>query len=119
MSRLLILATLLMTVVVAYGDNKLLLEELDQTISQRDQYIQAKETKIAYLKEQMTEENDATALLKTYSSLFNEYYVFKFDSAMVYANKGLALAQQSNNRKYSTIFLVSHRRTIRRGFGYS
>lgn len=107
MSRLLILATLLMTVVVAYGDNKLLLEELDQTISQRDQYIQAKETKIAYLKEQMTEENDATALLKTYSSLFNEYYVFKFDSAMVYANKGLALAQQSNNRKYSTIFLLN------------
>ena len=107
MTRLLILTTLLMTVVMANGDNKSLLDELDQTISQRDHYIQAKESKIAYLKEQMVGENDANALMKAYSSLFNEYYVFKFDSAMAYANKGLSLAQQSNNRKYSTLFLLN------------
>lgn len=107
MTRIILLTLLSFSAIIAYSDNKSLLDELDQAIGQRDQYIQAKESKIAYLKEQMVGESDANALLKAYNSLFNEYYVFKFDSAMVYANKGLALAQQSNNRKYSTLFLLN------------
>ena len=107
MTRIILLTLLSFSAIIAYSDNKSLLDELDQAIGQRDQYIQARESKIAYLKEQMVGESDANALLKAYNSLFNEYYVFKFDSAMVYANKGLALAQQSNNRKYSTLFLLN------------
>ena len=107
MTRIILLTLLSFSAIITYSDNKSLLDELDQAIGQRDQYIQAKESKIAYLKEQMVGESDANALLKAYNSLFNEYYVFKFDSAMVYANKGLALAQQSNNRKYSTLFLLN------------
>lgn len=107
MTRIILLTLLSFSAIIAYSDNKSLLDELDQAIGQRDQYIQAKESKIAYLKEQMVGESDANALLKAYNSLFNEYYVFKFDSAMVYANKGLALAQQSNNRKYSNLFLLN------------
>lgn len=107
MTKVLLLIAFSLSVVLANADNKSLMDELDQTISQRNQYIREKESKIAYLKEQAREEHDASTLLKAYNAIFNEYYVFKFDSAMVYADKGLILAQQTNNSNYTTLFQLN------------
>lgn len=107
MNKYLLLAVFIMSAVLTNAGNNSLIDELDQTINQRNKYIQAKESKIAYIKEQIKDEREATELLKAYNNLFIEYYVFKFDSAMVYADKGLALALRSNNKQYQTLFQLN------------
>ena len=93
------------------ADNQAILEELDATIAKRDEFILAKENRINKLKLQIQEEHDSATILKTLDDLYNEYYVFKFDSAKAYADKGLALAVAFKNSHYTTLFTI-HRSEI-------
>lgn len=93
------------------ADNQAILEELDATIAKRDEFILAKENRINKLKLQIQEEHDSATILKTLDDLYNEYYVFKFDSAKAYADKGLALAVAFKDRHYTTLFTI-HRSEI-------
>ena len=59
-----------------------------------------KNKKIATLKQMAAKENNTALLLEIYHELSEEYYVFKFDSAKVYVEKGLALAKKVQNSRY-------------------
>ena len=93
------------------ADNQAILEELDAAIAKRDEFILAKENRINKLKLQIQEEHDSATILKTLDDLYNEYYVFKFDSAKACADKGLALAVAFKNSHYTTLFTI-HRSEI-------
>ena len=45
--------------------------------------------------------------LKLYDAIYQEYYVFKLDSALKYANEGYQMAQKSNNQMYEDIFAMN------------
>ena len=55
--------------------------------------------------------------LKLYEQLANDYKAYEYDSAMTYVNKGLLLAQKSNNILFNKRFRLSQTRLlITRGF---
>lgn len=93
------------------ADNQAILEELDAAIAKKDEFILAKENRINKLKLQIQEEHDSATILKTLDDLYNEYYVFKFDSAKACADKGLALAVAFKDSHYTTLFTI-HRSEI-------
>ena len=106
MVRIILLLTLVMLSSAVKADNQHLYEELDATIAKRGQYIEAKENQIAFLKKKLRTERDSSAMLKVVEDLYSEYHVYQFDSAMVYANRGLTLSQRLGNRYYTDLFTV-------------
>ena len=104
MTRLLLLLSLILTALTTKADNEQMLTELDQMIAKRSEFIKAKEDKIALLKQQAKEERDSNMLLRLYTDIYTEYHVFKFDSAMCYAEKGYQLALQQQNQNYINRF---------------
>lgn len=70
------------------------LKELDGYIGQRDHYIQLRENRINILKQRVTSINNDTERFEVYSSLFDEYKSYKYDSAFVYAQKSFTTAQK-------------------------
>jgi hypothetical protein len=104
MIRTLLLLPLFLTALTTKADNKQMLTKLDQTIARRGEFIKAKEDKIALLKQQVKAERDSLMLLRLYTDIYTEYHVFKFDSAMCYAEKGYQLALQQHNQDYINRF---------------
>ena len=96
-----------------------MLNELDSTLEQREGYIKAKEDRIAYLKKSINSEHDHDIVLKTLDALYDEYHVFKLDSAMVYAKKGLTLAKKQNNDYFTTLFTIHMAEILTLGGLYS
>ena len=74
------------------GDQSL--KDLDNYIGQREHYIQLRENRINILKQRVTSINNDTERFEIYSSLFDEYKSYKYDSAFVYAQKSFATAQK-------------------------
>ncbi len=106
MNKLCLLGLLIILSVTCHADNSHLLDELDKAIGQREQFINSKKERIDFLKGKINGETDSIAILKFTDELYNEYYVFKFDSAMAYANKGLALAVSQKSEHYKTLFTI-------------
>ncbi len=82
------------TSVFASDEEDQSLKELDNYIGQRDYYIQLRENRINTLKQKVASINNDTKRFEIYSSLFDEYKSYKYDSAFVYAQKSLATAQK-------------------------
>ena len=82
------------------ANNAALLHKLDSVIEASETIVAEKNKKIAMLKQMAAKENNTAMLLERYRELSEEYYVFKFDSAKVYVEKGLALAKKVQNRRY-------------------
>ncbi|MBX9851501.1 MAG: helix-turn-helix transcriptional regulator [Cytophagaceae bacterium] len=64
-----------------------LLKELDRTLEKRDEYLKTKQEKINFIKKQLVDGEDKSALLVRYSlldQLFEEYKSFIYDSAFTY-----------------------------------
>lgn len=106
----LVLCLLALTVGVL-ANNHTLLDELDATIKNRYHYVQTKESNIAFLKKKLQAENDPEIVLKTLDDLYKEYYVYKFDSAMAYSDRGIQLAIKQKNDYYQSLFTI-HRAEI-------
>lgn len=70
-------------------------QKLDNLLAQRNTLINNKNKDINRLKKNLTTSENTLKLLQTYEQLFEEYYVFQFDSAMTYLNKGIKLALNS------------------------
>ncbi len=111
MNRLNLFIAFLMISVTTLADNNQLLDELDAAIENRSQYIKAKEDHIAFLKKKIATETDSGMVLRTIDELYKEYYVYKFDSAMAYADKGKQLAIRQKNNYYQALFTI-HRAEI-------
>ena len=69
-------------------------------MEQRDALINNKNNDINRLKKHLATSENALKRLQTYEQLFEEYYVFQFDSAMTYLNKGIKLALETQNTYY-------------------
>lgn len=80
------------------ADNARLLTRLDSMIENDATRNEKKSTRIELLKETAAKTRDGMALLDTYGSLFDEYFVFQFDSALTYINKEIALADAMGNK---------------------
>lgn len=73
---------------------------LDSLLDNIAQLYKQKETNINTYKGIIDKDKSAETLLSAYDKLFNEYYVYQFDSAMVYVDKSIELADKINNRFY-------------------
>ena len=102
-----------------FADSRQLLDSLDAVIENRAQFINSKEERIAYLKKKTKTETDADAILRAIDDLYSEYYVFRFDSAISYANKGLELATKYNNVRYTHLFRIHRAEILAIGGFYS
>lgn len=81
-----------------------LLIQLDQCIVQCDNYIKQKEDKIEAIKHILTLPSlTQDQQFDTYLRLFEEYKSFKYDSAYVYANKSLDLANEIGNNEFRVL----------------
>ena len=99
-SLLYILFLLLPTTLSAGSKTQQLRQKLDNLLEQRDALINNKNNDINRLKKHLTTSNNTLKRLQTYEQLFEEYYVFQFDSAMTYLNKGIKLALETQNTYY-------------------
>jgi len=86
--------------ILSSANNAALLQKLDSVIEASETIVAEKNKKIATLKQMAAKENNTALLLEKYRELSEEYYVFKFDSAKVYVEKGLALAKKVQNSRY-------------------
>ena len=85
--------------ILSSANNAALLHKLDSVIEASETIVAEKNKKIAMLKQMAAKENNTALLLERYRELSEEYYVFKFDSAKVYVEKGLALAKKVQNSR--------------------
>lgn len=112
MSRFLSLLLVFLIPFLVLGQNSTqhLLNELDQTISKQQLYSAQKEATIEALKKQL--KSTATELQKLTIShqLYEEYRLYKSDSALVYARKNVAIASKlkdSNKENQASLDLAS------------
>ena len=99
-SLLYILFLLLPTTLSAGSKTQQLRQKLDNLLEQRNAIIDIKNKDINRLKRNLTTSENTLKRLQTYEQLFEEYYVFQFDSAMTYLNKGIKLAKETQNTYY-------------------
>jgi hypothetical protein len=97
---------LLNTVAISASVNRNLYTQLEKEMDNSDIYIRQRESKISGLKSaaRYTQNNDA--LLNIYDKLFDCYYDYQYDSAMVYVCKELALARSCRNTRYESLALM-------------
>ena len=99
-SLLYILFLLLPTTLSAGSKTQQLRQKLDNLLAQRNALIDNKNKDINRLKKNLATSENTLKRLQTYEQLFEEYYVFQFDSAMTYLNKGIKLAKETQNTYY-------------------
>ena len=99
-SLLYILFLLLPTTLFAGSKTQQLRQKLDNLLEQRNALIDNKNKDINRLKKNLTTSENMLKRLQTYEQLYEEYYVFQFDSAMTYLNKGIKLAKETQNTYY-------------------
>ena len=64
-----------------------ILEQLDKVVEDRDIYTQKKEGRIAGMKSLLYDNMSAEERYKVYDRIYDEYYQYNLDSAIVYAKK--------------------------------
>lgn len=102
---IILIFTLLSYSVSAQQKENLLLQ-LDSVLAHRQQAMIEKEKRINYLKTNLLRESNLRAKLNIYSQIYDEYYVFQFDSAHVYINKGIELAKKLDDQYYYSMFII-------------
>lgn len=80
-----------------------LFSELDHHIARRQHYAQQKEQRIARLRQSLPHDANQLQRLQLYNALYREYYTYRFDSAMVYADRMAALAATPYNSHYALL----------------
>ena len=95
-----VLLLLLPTTTFAGSNTEQLRQKLDKLLAQRNSLINAKYKDIKRLKKYLITNSNAINHLQTYEQLYEEYYVFQFDSAMTYLDKGIQLSRQIKNSYY-------------------
>ena len=112
-----IIITLMIQPIYIKGDNNQLYKQLDAALAQRAHYVELKEKSLNEIKQGAKYVTSNEDKLKLYEQLANEYKAYEYDSAMTYVNKGLILAQKSNNIAFNKRFQLSQTRLlITRGF---
>lgn len=114
---IIIIITLMIQPIYVKGDNNQLYKQLDAALAQRAHYVELKEKSLNEIKQGAKYVTSNEDKLKLYEQLAYEYKAYEYDSAMTYVNKGLILAQKSNNIFFNKRFQLSQTRLlITRGF---
>ena len=100
-------------------DEQHLLELLDEYIDRRELYTEQKEEKIKQLKMKLRIADNNTSRLSILNTIYHEYISHRYDSAMVYANRGLSLALSDNNTYYATLNRINRAAVLSTGGFYS
>ena len=117
MQILILTITTCLSIISARADNTKLYERLDSVIANRAEYEAKKEKRLHDIKNAINYVNNATDKLRIYERLINEYTPYKYDSAMVYVQKAINLAKQTNSSEYYTQYqILKARLLVYRGF---
>lgn len=100
-----------------HADNDELYERLDSVIAHRTDYYVLKDKKIEQIKLGSAYVTDTEDMLQMYERLVNEYSPYIYDSAMVYTQKGINLARQTNDSDcYKKFQIIKARLLVSRSF---
>ena len=117
MQILILTITICLSTISARADNTKLYERLDSVIANRAEYEAKKEKRLHDIKNAINYVNNTTDKLRIYERLINEYTPYKYDSAMVYVQKAINLAKQTNSSEYYTQYqILKARQLVYRGF---
>ena len=96
---LLALALCLITIlpVQASVQNDSILKVFNRELDHRHTYYQEKENAMERMKQQLRQTDEPDAMFALNNRLFDEYIVYQYDSAWVYAQQTLSLAQEMND----------------------
>lgn len=118
--------TLVITIISALGiltakasTTSALLERLDSVLTASTAIEANKLKRIELLKSLSHTDNAPLFRLEKFKELTDEYYVYKFDSAMVYVDKGLALSEEVGNVYYTSYFTIKKAKLLAIGGLYS
>ena len=116
--RILILTiTISLSLINARADNNKLYERLDSVIAHSADYDVIKEKRLKDIKLGAKFVIAATDKLRIYEQLANEYSPYIYDSAMVYVQRGISLAEKTGNSDYCNRFMITKASLlIERGF---
>ena len=104
---------------VALEDEDELFYRLDQYIARRDEFSSKKEKKLIRMKKKLNLTSDKRERLNLYNQIYREYYTYRYDSAMVYANRGLQLAEQLHDAYYIDLNKINRAAVLSTGGFYS
>lgn len=100
-----------------HADNDELYERLDSVIAHRTDYYVQKDKKIEQIKLGSAYVTDKKDKLQMYERLVNEYSPYIYDSAIVYTQKGIYLARQTNDSDcYKKFQIIKARLLVSRSF---
>ena len=117
MQILILTITICLSTISARADNTKLYKRLDSVIANRAEYEAKKEKRLHDIKNAINYVNNSTDKLRIYERLINEYTPYKYDSAMVYVQKAINLAKQTNSSEYYTQYqILKARQLVYRGF---
>ena len=117
MQILILTITICLSTISARADNTKLYKRLDSVIANRAEYEAKKEKRLHDIKNAINYVNNATDKLRIYERLINEYTPYKYDSAMVFVQKAINLAKQTNSSEYYTQYqILKARQLVYRGF---
>lgn len=76
------------------------LARLDSVLARQPYYLKVREQHIEQLKIQLQHEQRVQQRLRLYNELYQNYYVFQFDSAMKYINESIEYAVKTGQTSY-------------------
>ena len=100
-------------------DEDELLHRLDQYIARRDEFSSKKEKKLIRMKKKLNLTSDKRERLSLYNQIYREYSTYRYDSAMVYANRGLQLAEQLHDDYFINLNKINRAAVLSTGGFYS
>lgn len=100
-------------------DEDELLHRLDQYIARRDEFSSKKEKKLIRMKKKLNLTSGKRERLSLYNQIYREYYTYQYDSAMVYAKRGLQLAEQLHDDYYINLNKINRAAVLSTGGFYS
>ena len=89
----------------AFADNYWL-DRLDEAIQERKQVQKQKERKLSVLLKTVNSLNDGKAKLHITDSLYKEYFTFRYDSAMAWAEREKNLAERLGDDYYRQLAII-------------
>ena len=107
MRTLILTITICLSIINARADNNKLYERLDSVIAHSADYDVAKEKRLKDIKLGAKFVTAATDRLHIYEQLANEYSPYVYDSAMVYVQRGISLAEKTGNSDYCNRFMIT------------
>ena len=75
-----------------------LIQRIDSIMDNITQIYGKKQARIDFYKSMAHKSQKPETLLSAYDKLYDEYFVFQFDSAMVYADKAITLADRIGDK---------------------